>query len=86
MLLLFHGVRADSRKTIRRDSGDLDWDAAHQRGPATRKILVRVLYIQELMAVKSATSLMMEMKPNSRTAEALAICEAARTLTETRSD
>ena len=33
-------------------------------------------------AVKAATSLMMKMKTNSRTAKGLAICEAARTLTE----
>jgi hypothetical protein len=59
-------------------------DAAHQRGAvATRSFLVRVLYIQELMTVKSATSLMMTMKTNSRTAKGLAICEAARTVTET---
>jgi hypothetical protein len=33
-------------------------------------------------AVKAATSLMMKMKTNSRTAKGLAICEAARTLME----
>ncbi len=59
-------------------------DAAHQRGQLQPKsFLVRVLYIQGLMTVKSATSLMMTMKTKSRTAKGLAICEAARTVTET---
>jgi hypothetical protein len=67
-----------------RDSGDVAWDAAHQRGQSQPKsFLVRVLYIQALMTVKSATSSMMTMKTDSRTAKGLAICEAARTLTET---
>src|SRR5208337_2685542 len=48
-----------------------------------KSLLVLVLYIQTLMTVKSATSLMMTMETNSRRAKGLAICEVARTLRET---
>jgi hypothetical protein len=76
-----HGLIPENRSGA--DSSDLARDAAHQRGELQAKgFLVRVLYIQALMTMKGATSLMMTMKTISRTAKGLAICEAVWTLTE----
>jgi hypothetical protein len=70
--------------SIRRDSGDVAGDAAHQRGAVAPKAFWSEFCVyKELITVKNATSLMMTMKSNSRTAKGLAICETARALTET---